>query len=72
MFTVDPDTKYRQALFIVVALLSLVLTLFLYFDDIAWLIPAVVSYCALGLLIYRGNKKVYLVSCQKVDNNDAP
>jgi hypothetical protein len=65
-FTADADTKYRQALFIVVALISLVFTLFLYFEDTAgWLIPALSSYIVLGLLLYWGNKKVFFVPYNK-------
>jgi len=62
-FTADPDTKFRQALFIIVALVSLVFTLFLYFHSSEWLIPSLSSYLALGILIYWGNKKMYLVPC---------
>jgi hypothetical protein len=64
-FTVDSDTKYRQAIFIVVALVSLAFTLFLYFDDTAWLMPALVSYVVLGVLLYWGNKKVFFVPYNK-------
>ena len=64
-FTVDTDTKYRQAAFIVIAVISLVFTILLYYQDSKWLIPALVSYVVLGLLIYWGNKKVLFVPCQK-------
>ncbi|PLX82173.1 MAG: hypothetical protein C0616_02805 [Desulfuromonas sp.] len=64
-FTVDKDTKVRQALFIVVALISLVFTVLLYFGDRGWLFLALGSYVALGGLIWWGNRKVYLVPCQK-------
>ncbi len=60
-FTVDSDTKIRQMLLIPVGLASLVFTLFLYFDSPVWLAPSIASYLALGLLIYWGNKKVFLV-----------
>ena len=46
-------------------LVSLVFTLFLYFDDTAWLVPALVSYVFLGLLLYCGNKKVFFVPYNK-------
>lgn len=71
-FTADPDTKIRQGLFIVVALLSLVFTVFLYFNSSGWLVPSLSSYLALGLLIYWGNIKMYLVPCSpdKVSSND--
>lgn len=64
-FTVDTDTKYRQAIFIFIALISLAFTMLLYFRGSKWLIPALVSYVILGLLIYWGNKQVYLVPYQK-------
>jgi hypothetical protein len=71
-FTVDPDTKIRQGIFIFVALLSLVFTVFLYFEFSGWLVPSLSSYVALGLLIYRGNKKMYLVPWppDKTSSND--
>lgn len=64
-FTVDTDTKYRQAAFIGIAMISLVFSIFLYYGDSKWLIPAFVSYVVLGLLIYWGNKKVFFVPYQK-------
>ena len=60
-FTPDPDTKIRQGLFISVALLSLVFTVFLYSNGSDWLVPSLFSYTVLGLLIFWGNKKMYLV-----------
>ena len=33
----------------------------LYFSGIEWLIPALISYLFLGLLIYWGNKHIFLV-----------
>jgi hypothetical protein len=61
MFTVDHDTKIRQMLFILVALMSLIFTLFLYFDGGWWIYPSIASYLALGVLIWWGNSKVMLV-----------
>lgn len=61
-FTVDTKTKQRQAAFIVIAIISLVFTLLLYYQDSKWLTPALVSYVVLGLLIYWGNKKVFFVA----------
>ena len=60
-FTPDSKTKYRQAVSIVAAIVSLVFTLLLYFDGTGWLIPASISYLVLGLMIYYGNKRIYLV-----------
>ena len=60
-FTVDRDTKRRQAVCLVVALVSLVFTLLLYFDNGGWLIPALISYAVLAILIYHGNRRVVLV-----------
>jgi hypothetical protein len=59
--TVDRDTKIRQMLFILVALMSLVFTLFHYFVGGWWIYPSIASYVALGLLIWWGNSKVILV-----------
>ncbi len=60
-FTVDADTKRRQAVAICVAIISLALTILLYFRGAQWLIPALVSYAVLGLIIYYGNRRVFLV-----------
>ena len=68
-FTVDTDTKYRQATFIVIAVISLVFTILLYYGDSKWLIPSLVSYVVLSLLIYWGNKKVFFVPYQKGKNS---
>ena len=64
-FTPDPDTKIRHALVIVMLLISLALTLLLYYESDAWLVPSVASYIALGWLVYWGNKKMYLVPYAK-------
>jgi len=50
---------------IIIALVSLVLTLLLYYRGTEWLAPAIGSYVILGMIIYWGNKRVFLVSCQK-------
>ncbi len=60
-FTVDPDTKRRQAVLIVLLSVMLILTLLLNFKGSAWLIPAMISYVCFGLLVYQGNKKLFLV-----------
>lgn len=72
-FDVDTDTKYRQAVLIVILVISVALTILLYYGDRKWLIPALVSYVVFGLLIYRGNKKVFLVPYEKDQDstNDA-
>ena len=59
-FTPDTPTKYRQALCILIALVSLFLTVRLYIVG-DWLWPALVSYAILALLIFWGNKRIYLV-----------
>jgi len=64
-FTADPDTKLRQALFLIVALVSCVFTVSLYFGSNKWLIPALASYVVAGLLLYWGNKKMFLVPYKK-------
>jgi len=61
LFEVDAKTKQRQALFIVLALVSLALTILLYYRGTGWLFPACVSYVLLAVLIYWGNVKVYFV-----------
>jgi hypothetical protein len=60
-FTPDLKTKYRQAICIFLAIVSLVLTIMLHINGTEWLIPAVISYLFLGLLIYWGNKHIFLV-----------
>jgi len=67
-FTVDPDTKYRQAIFIFITLVSLVFTILLYFNGLDWLIPSLVSYVFWGLLFYWGNRKLFLVPYGKDQN----
>ena len=67
-FTVDQKTKHMQAAFIVFAIISLVYTILLYYQDFKWLIPALVSYVVLGLLIYWGNRKVFFVPYEKGHN----
>lgn len=72
-FTPDPDTKCRQALCLVLALIALAFTLLLYYDDTAWLLPALASYVALGLWMAWGNWKMFLVPTKnKRNKNDAP
>jgi len=60
-FEVDAKTKRRQALFIVLAMVSLTLTILVYYRGDGWLLPACISYLLLAVLIYWGNKKVYFV-----------
>jgi len=67
-FTVNTDTKYRQAIFIFIALISLMFTILLYFRGLEWLIPSLVSYGVLGLLIYWGNRQLFLVPSEKDKN----
>ncbi|HKJ18734.1 MAG TPA: hypothetical protein VJ984_15375 [Xanthomonadales bacterium] len=64
-FTVDPKTKKRQAAFIVVALIALVLTFLLKTQGTKWLFPALVIYALfVGLLIW-GNRLVYFVPVKR-------
>lgn len=60
-FEVDPKTRRRQTAFIVLATVSLVLTVLMYFDFHRWAVFAVPTYVILGALIYLANKRVYLV-----------
>lgn len=67
-FTVDTDTKYRQATCILIAVISLVFTILLYFRVSEWMIPALLSYVVLGLFIYWGNRKLFFVPYEKDQN----
>lgn len=69
-FTPDTDTKYRQALGISVATISLVFTLLMYFGHMEWLVPAILCYVVLGLIVYWGNKRMFLVPYEKADSTD--
>jgi hypothetical protein len=60
-FEVDPTTKRRQAAFIVLALVSLVLTVLMWVDVTKWLPYALPSYLLLGAAIYFGNRRVFFV-----------
>ena len=48
-------------MFIAILIVSLILTLALYFDGTRWLIPALASYAALIAIGYRGNQKLFFV-----------
>jgi hypothetical protein len=63
-FTPDTRTKHRQAIFIIVSIISLVLTMLLYFKGTEWLFPSIISYVIFVLLIYWGNKHIFLVPYQ--------
>lgn len=60
-FTVDTDTRIRQAICLPIALISLAFTILLYFRGTDWLAPSLASYVALGLLIYWGNRQLFFV-----------
>jgi len=64
-FTVDTETRYRQAAFIFILLLSLVFTVLLYFRGTEWLIPALVSYVVLGIIMYWGTGQMFFVPYEK-------
>ena len=67
-FTADTDTKYRQAICIFIAIISLAITMLLYFEGKEWLIPAIFSYVILGLIIYWGNKRIFFVPYKNDQN----
>jgi hypothetical protein len=67
-FIVDRKTRQRQAAFIVVALISLVLTVMLTHAGSEWLLPALISYVIMGMLIYWGNRQVVFVPYDKDRN----
>ena len=64
-FTVDPETRRRQAVFLIVTLIATVITLLLYIRGTVWLIPALVIYVVWGMIFYRANKLMFLVTYQK-------
>lgn len=70
-FTPDIKTKRRQAFGIFIGTISLVITILLYFDGTRWLVPAIISYVVIGLLIYVGNKHIFLVSCENGKNTNS-
>lgn len=60
-FEVDTRTKKRQALFLVILLISLVLTVLSYIYGRTWAPFAVASYFLAGGVLYYGNRNVQLV-----------
>ncbi len=44
-----------------VGLVSLLLTMAMYYLGNDWLLPAIISYIVLGAIIFRGNRLLYLV-----------
>jgi hypothetical protein len=60
-FTPDTTTKRRQVFLLVIAFISLVLTILLYTEGMKWLIYCLISYVIFGLLLYWGNKYIFLV-----------
>jgi predicted RNA-binding Zn-ribbon protein involved in translation (DUF1610 family) len=69
-FSVDRDTRRRQAVCLVVALFSLLFSVLLYAGFDAWLLPALLSYAVLAILIYRGNQRVRLVALTADEKHD--
>ena len=68
-FTVDHRTKRNQAVALVIALACLALTILLYSRGSEWLVPALISYVALSVLIYWGNKHVRFVAYGEADSD---
>jgi len=66
-FTVDIETRYRQAYCLLFAVIALVFTMLLYYRSPKWLIPALVSYVIVGLIIYRGDKRLFFVPFRQDD-----
>lgn len=60
-FTPDKKTKTLQKLCIFFGLISLLLTMLLYFEGTSWLIPSLISYLVVAGIIYKGNRHIYLV-----------
>ncbi len=61
LFTVDRSTKLRQAIAIIIAIISLTLTLGLFTMGVELFIPAVISYIVLGFYVYWANRLVLFV-----------
>jgi hypothetical protein len=57
-FTTDRKTKHRQALFLIGAAVSLAFTIALYRRGTVWLAPTLIGYAILGLVFYRGNRRM--------------
>lgn len=64
-FEVDPKTKRRQAVFIILALISLVLTILMHGNVSQWFPFAAFSYVLLIGTIYYGNKRVFFVKVER-------
>lgn len=60
-FTVDPQTKLRQLIALVLATASLALTVGWCFAGQPWLYPTVVSYITLALFIWWSNRLVEFI-----------
>lgn len=69
-FTADTETKNLQKISTVILVVSLVATILLYFVGTEWLILAITSYVILGLVVYWGSKRMYLVPYQKGSKTD--
>lgn len=67
-FTVDKKTKSRQKLFLLIILLSLVVTILLYVQGSDWIIPALSCHLVFGIYLYWANKRLYLVPYVKKRN----
>lgn len=74
-FEVDAKTKRLQVVTILLALISLVLTVLMYIDVEKWLPYAVPSYLLIGIIVYYGNKRVFFVksgAARRERNEDEP
>ena len=54
-----------------VSLVSLVLTIKLYFDGTGWLLPALLSYAGFAAIVWHGNRLLYLVPYPRDDARDS-
>jgi len=70
-FSVDRDTRRRQAVCLLVALFGLLFSVLLYAGFDGWLLPALLSYAALAITIYHGNQRVRLVALPKDEKHQA-
>lgn len=69
--TVDRDTKIRQMLFLLLALISLAFTAMLQFDGNHWLLPALASYLVMWLGLYWATKQVFFLPYKSLDQASA-
>lgn len=66
----DSDTRSRQYIFIVISVISLVVTALLYFYGNKWLLPALATYLVMGVYLWWATTRVYFVRYEKNDDTN--